>query len=443
MPQLPKSFSAYPTDVTLDGNGDGAIRFQAVGSNIRITNLSVRASSATAQATATVYKNQIGEGYRLSGTNSGSTGDNLSIPTDLFDGESIIVVWAGGDPGATATATFSGKQLPFDEVGSGEGGANWNSPIAAGDGSLVYPALKSPNFVTTVSGWLLDRNGNAEVNNVTVRGDLLVNGSNGSFIRIADNAGQPTAGYRPEDFTSPGVGAPTPGVMLATSVDIGAGSYPQLSIVSPEFTAPGYDNAQITLRGETWDSSSGPAIGMIGAITATGTLDVLGAVDIGSSLDVAGPLVVGGIDSVRRRVTGVSLVANSAAIGNTETVVATVPAFTYEDGCAYEVVYTSLFNVSVAPNRPQWRVRKTNIAGTVLRTVNLPAVSTGQHTGEFLGKFVNTSGSAVNTTLAITLQGSAAFNATQLASVGPPAQATFVDVYYIGLATDNPNAVSI
>lgn len=189
MPQLPASFSAYPVSVTLDGSGNGAVRFQAVGSHIRITNRSVRVSSTTAQATVTTYKGQIGSDYRIDGTNSGSTGDNSTTPIDLFDGESIIVVWEGGDPGATATATFTGKQIPFDAVGNGDGGQGWNNPIAAGDGSLIYPALKSPNFVTAVMGWKIDRDGNAEFNDILVRGDLIVTGEDGSYISILRSDG--------------------------------------------------------------------------------------------------------------------------------------------------------------------------------------------------------------------------------------------------------------
>src|SRR6185436_10832211 len=174
MPQTPQSFSAYPVSVTLDASGNGAVAFQATGSNIRITNRSVRVSTSVAQAIATTYKNQVGDNYRLDGTNSGSTGDNISNPIDLFDGETVIVVWTGGDPGAVATATFSGKQLALSEVGEGEGGNNWSTPIAAGDGSLIYPAIKSPNYITAQVGWIINRNGDAEFNDIIARGTIRV-----------------------------------------------------------------------------------------------------------------------------------------------------------------------------------------------------------------------------------------------------------------------------
>jgi hypothetical protein len=40
--------------------------------------------------------------------------------------------------------------------------------------TLVRAAIQSPNYVAGVSGWTINRDGTAEFNNVTVRGDLLV-----------------------------------------------------------------------------------------------------------------------------------------------------------------------------------------------------------------------------------------------------------------------------
>src|ERR1044072_4202736 len=45
-----------------------------------------------------------------------------------------------------------------------------------GGTTLVRPAIRSPNFVTGVSGWSIDRNGSAEFNDLTIRGTF--NGQN-------------------------------------------------------------------------------------------------------------------------------------------------------------------------------------------------------------------------------------------------------------------------
>src|SRR4051812_24479141 len=180
MPQLPQVFNAYPMNVTLDSNGNGAIQFQAVGCNARITNRSVRTSTAVKQAIASTYLGQIGDNYRIDATNSGSTGDNVTSAIELRDGESLYVVWTGGDAGATAYATFSGVTLPFDKLGGIDTGKGWNNPIAAGDGTLIYPALKSPNFITNISGWSLNRNGDVELNSAIIRG--AISAGNGTVL---------------------------------------------------------------------------------------------------------------------------------------------------------------------------------------------------------------------------------------------------------------------
>ena len=98
--------------VTLDANGNGTLRFAPAGEQWKIYNVSVIASSATLEATATLYERQISSATRHSATYSGSSGDNnqLDTPIELTDGKPLFVVWEGGDAGATATATVSGKK---------------------------------------------------------------------------------------------------------------------------------------------------------------------------------------------------------------------------------------------------------------------------------------------------------------------------------------------
>jgi hypothetical protein len=48
----------------------------------------------------------------------------------------------------------------------------FNNPIIGGGGGLVYPSILSPDYVTGVSGWSIDKNGNAEFNNLVFRGSF-------------------------------------------------------------------------------------------------------------------------------------------------------------------------------------------------------------------------------------------------------------------------------
>ncbi len=47
------------------------------------------------------------------------------------------------------------------------------NPIIGGGGALVYPSIHSPNFITTISGWTIKKDGSAEFNNLTIRGSFL------------------------------------------------------------------------------------------------------------------------------------------------------------------------------------------------------------------------------------------------------------------------------
>ncbi len=102
----------FPGSLVLDGNGYGALRFAPAGRTWDVYNVSVAVSSNINEATATIYKGQIGAVYRHSGTYAGSSGDNnqMDVPLHLEDGEAMYVVWENGDPGATATAVISGRQ---------------------------------------------------------------------------------------------------------------------------------------------------------------------------------------------------------------------------------------------------------------------------------------------------------------------------------------------
>ena len=49
----------------------------------------------------------------------------------------------------------------------------FSNPIIGGSGSLVYPSIHSPNFVHSVSGWTINKDGSAEFSNLTIRGTFF------------------------------------------------------------------------------------------------------------------------------------------------------------------------------------------------------------------------------------------------------------------------------
>lgn len=69
----------------------------------------------------------------------------------------------------------------------------FTNSIVGGQGTLVRPAIKSPNFLTGVSGWSINKDGSAEFNNVVIRGTtgnaVEIGPSNGSQVIIRTSGG--------------------------------------------------------------------------------------------------------------------------------------------------------------------------------------------------------------------------------------------------------------
>lgn len=70
----------------------------------------------------------------------------------------------------------------------------FSNPITGGQGALIRPAIKSPNYSPGVAGWTIKRDGSAEFNNLTIRGTFfgtsyILNNNGGFFYN-----GTPAAG---------------------------------------------------------------------------------------------------------------------------------------------------------------------------------------------------------------------------------------------------------
>lgn len=70
----------------------------------------------------------------------------------------------------------------------------FTNEVIGGQASLVRSAIKSPNYVHSISGWTVNKDGSAEFNNVTIRGSIfglqyILNGSGIFFYN-----GTPTSG---------------------------------------------------------------------------------------------------------------------------------------------------------------------------------------------------------------------------------------------------------
>lgn len=229
---------------------------------------------------------------------------------------------------------------------------SFTNPIVGGQ-TLIRNAIQSRDFVAGVSGWQIRANGSVEFNDASIRGDLLVIGSNNSYLRILSDSGNPQINFRPEDFTDPTVNAAArAGAVLVSSVqNLGLASYGYLSIYSPDFTKPGASPSLIRLIGDSYDDTIERQIQIAGAVKIDpGTLEVQGT-DMGKGLvNYAGDA------------------GDSPSVGTTESVVLTLASATYEAGRAYEVRLHGRVAASAGGNNPIFLFRKTNTAGQQLIT---------------------------------------------------------------------------
>jgi hypothetical protein len=129
------------------------------------------------------------------------------INTLLFANQDLNnTVYVGNQPGITPTTgnviplapngTISvDPASPWYVVGAAAGilplvmvpnGQAYFLGITQGLGNLAIPSMQSPGFIHNITGWQIDKNGNAEFNNLTIRGtffglDFIIN-SSGAFF---------------------------------------------------------------------------------------------------------------------------------------------------------------------------------------------------------------------------------------------------------------------
>jgi hypothetical protein len=129
----------------------------------------------------------------------------------------------------------------------------FTDPILGGESVLVRQAIRSKDFVPGVSGWSINRDGTAEFNDVTVRGELYVRDPDGSYVRIYDE--DPGDGAIIEFGLPSSVGVTkTPGRIVSSAQIPFADNQPGLVLTSP--TVDGTPTAVVSLIADTTNDIS-------------------------------------------------------------------------------------------------------------------------------------------------------------------------------------------
>jgi hypothetical protein len=173
-----------------------------------------------------------------------------------------------------------------------------NPILGAGGSTLLRPAIQSPNYIHGVSGWSINRVGDAEFNDLTIRGtymgqNYVIGGDGVFFYNGTPAAGNLTGSWAPAAGTDPYGNAYPEGLqidsafgsILLSAVDgvlqsigssgrqvvMGDGSL-QWSV--PGSTGNGTLDIGATLRDMVWNSGelgAGDRSGKLGVTTSTGT----------------------------------------------------------------------------------------------------------------------------------------------------------------------------
>jgi hypothetical protein len=194
-------------------------------------------------------------------------------------------------------------------------------------------------------------------------------------------------------------------------------------------------------------SSSTNSIYVYFGSTNAGCTTVLQGYDVeinyNTSFDVH-DMTINGRSYPRGLISKASRASNSAAIGNTETVMLTAVDINgggqpdYDGNRAFRAKFVGGHDVSVAASDSTFRIRKTNTAGQVLAGTRFTgrAATTSYYAG-FEAIFTTGAFTLFGTDIVLTLQGSAAHNSRITASATGP---SFFTVEDIGHATDYPDA---
>lgn len=342
----------------------------------------------------------------------------------------------------------------------------FENPVVGGT-ALRIPAIQSPNYDPGIAGWIIKINGDAEFNNLTIRGtfvgaDFIIN-SAGIFLYN----GAPATGNLIGSWTS---AAGTD--QFGNAYDIGLNIYSPLGSIHMDPTdgffqslsansnlvvindgqvafqhvgdsgqavilqnARSTTNGSLTFQGGKLNSNDVAAF--LGLVTKTVGNDPV--VQIANAAGGQASLVNETIDMGRGIQAMVSIVANVTGITTTEQVMMTIPSMTYKNNRSYRVTLWGLQQSTTAATYFLHRLRKGNatITGTVYKDqMRVPVINAVSTNGALLliTNLENTSGADITTEVTWTAS-CAAGTGILAASAGNVAYATVEDV---GLASQWP-----
>jgi hypothetical protein len=112
MPQTLGLSKAASVILDASGNGMAQLGPQLPGTSWQVATVAVSVATNVNEAQCYLYAGiSATAGQLIGATSTGSTGDSDDLAGQgIWPGQSLIAVWAGGDPGAEATLSVFGTQ---------------------------------------------------------------------------------------------------------------------------------------------------------------------------------------------------------------------------------------------------------------------------------------------------------------------------------------------
>lgn len=338
--------------VVLDSTGAGRIDIVATGGDWMISRVAVSTTSTVRQPTADMYRNGTAQVDRIDGTYTGSkdTAYNLGL---FQTSETLIVIWAGGDAGATATLSISATQYDAGKAPPDVPSYNpFSNSILAGT-TLVRDAIRSPNYVAGTSGWSVNKNGSAEFNDVVVRGIVDAVAATGAEVKI-----DPSLAII-QLWPAPGPGTYRYGAIEA----ITSGTQAELSLRAPQPLAGGpFADTQIRIgAGDLVNAAVIYLTALLGQIQLQAADVLLNNISLPRGI-MAAPTATTNNGTATSAVTGAEI--KDAALADY-----TFPAVV---GHRYRIMHQTKLNTSVAGDVAEVRIRD---GGNASPTTTSPLVA--------------------------------------------------------------------
>lgn len=321
----------------------------------------------------------------------------------------------------------------------------FRNPIVAGL-TLIRAAIKSPNYSAGVSGWTINRDGSAEFNDVTARGNVVI-GAPSTLTEITNQIPSVLQTKYPMMtsvtlWTDTGgwywyAGPQGQGYYVVGVVRLGVAlEIYRMDNASGVFFGSGGDPVTIDIG----DISNGSSL----YISSVSSLTVDGRILLRTGGTLDGDISYDGISLSRglrlyERYSGAPFSSTTAA--TTEQVMATSASATYRNGRAYRITWAGKVD-SATLMTVQPRVRLGSLTGTNLVSGGSVDTRSGSADVDFIRTNIvkNTSGSDITSTIVLTFQnGSAAVSNF----TGTGSAANTLEIVDVGDSTDYTNATAM